>query len=942
MYGTRALGCASKTAYKMAMHKITKPREIIDRKAVLGQLEDILGWSGFTSESQNEIFAIYKKAMADGRTEIRRRFEAGEQSGSKTVYAGAYLVDQVIRLIFDVATEHAYPIGVETSDDVMSVMATGGYGRGELAPFSDIDLMFLLPYKVTPRAEQVVEYMLYTLWDLDLKVGHATRSTADAIRLANEDITIRTSLLESRLITGDGAQYDQFQADFKKKVLSGTGPAFVEAKLAERDARHERLGDTRYVLEPNIKDGKGGLRDLQTLMWISKYLYDARTIDDLKVKGVITAEDKRRFTKAQEFLWTARCHLHYLAGRPEERLTFNIQSEIGERMAYTDHAGLSGVERFMKHYFLIAKDVGDLTRIICASLEEQQKKKRKRFRLPKLGGGPKIDGFKVDGDRINVDTEDVFSNDPVKLLDLFWQAQKHDLDIHPEALRLVTKNLKKITRKLQKDATANEIFINILTGPEPDVALMRMNEAGVFGKFVPDFGRVVAQMQYDMYHVYTVDEHTIRAIGILNGIETGRLVDDHPVSCEIISEIQSRRVLYVAVLLHDIAKGRGGDHSEIGADIALKLCPRMGLSDWETETVSWLVKKHLLMSNTAFKRDVDDPTTVFDFVGEVQSPERLRLLMILTVADIRAVGPNVWNAWKAGLLRELYWRASEAMSGEMPRERMSKRAETAKARLADALKETLSWDQETIDTHLGLGRDHYWLAFDTETLVRHAQLIEKATADGANLVVDFQSDEAHDATEVLVYTADHPGLFSKVAGALSLGGVSIVDAKIVTLNNSMALDTFWVQDAQNEALQSGSRMERVRGRIERALSGVTSPAYELNEARARALPSRTNVFTVPPRVLIDNKASRTHTVIEVNGRDRLGFLHDVTDAITQAALQISSAHISTYGERVVDVFYVKDVFGLKMEQPGKIEDVRAMLLRAIEKNDDARTPEAAE
>lgn len=927
----------------MAMNKVTKPREIIDRKAVLGQLEDILNWSGFTSDSQNEVFALYKKTMAEGRAEIRRRFEAGEQSGSKTVFAGAYLVDQLIRLIFDVATEHAYPIGVETSDDAMSVIATGGYGRGELAPFSDIDLMFLLPYKVTPRAEQVVEYMLYTLWDLDLKVGHATRSSADAIRLSNEDITIRTSLLESRLITGDGAQYDQFQIDFKKQVLDGTGPAFVEAKLAERDGRHNRLGDTRYVLEPNIKDGKGGLRDLQTLMWISKYLLDATSIDELKLKKVITAEDARRFKKAQEFLWTARCHLHYLAGRPEERLTFNIQSEIGERMAYTDHAGLSGVERFMKHYFLIAKDVGDLTRIICATLEEQHKKKRRKFRLPRFGsGGPKIDGFKVDGDRILVDQDKLFSNQPAKMLDLFWQAQKHDLDIHPEALRLVTKNLRKVTRKVQNDPEANEIFINILTGPDPDVTLMRMNEAGVFGKFVPDFGRVVAQMQYDMYHVYTVDEHTIRAIGILHGIETGRLIDDHPVSCEIVSEIQSRRVLYLAVLLHDIAKGRGGDHSELGAEIALKLCPRMGLNEWETETVSWLVKKHLLMSNTAFKRDVDDPKTVFDFVGEVQSPERLRLLMILTVADIRAVGPNVWNAWKAGLLRELYWRAAEAMSGEMPLERMSKRAENAKARLASALIEKQGWSKDAVAAHLDLGRDTYWLSFDTDTLIRHAEMIKKETEDGSELVIEIRSDEDQDATEVVVYTVDHPGLFSKVAGALSLGGVSIVDAKISTLNNSMALDIFWVQDAQSEAISGESRIDRIRSRIESALSGVTSPAYELREARANAMPSRTNVFTVPPRVLIDNKASRTHTVIEVNGRDRLGFLHDITDAITQAALQISSAHISTYGERVVDVFYVKDVFGLKMEQPGKIKDVRQKILRAIDKVSETENIEAAE
>ena len=926
------------------MKRPLKPRDIIDRKAVLVRLEDILGWSGFTPDTQPEIFKIYRDALEHGRGEIRRRFEAGEQSGPETTRAGAYLLDQMIRIVYDVATQNAFPLGVETKGDAMSVIATGGYGRGELAPHSDIDLMFLLPYKLTPRAEQVVEYVLYTLWDLGLKVGHATRSADEAVRLSKEDITIRTSLLEARLITGDGEQFDIFTRKYQDDVVAGSGPAFVEAKLSERDARHGRMGDTRYVLEPNIKDGKGGLRDLQTLMWIAKYLYGVQSIDELKLKGVLTTDDARRFEKAADFLWTVRCHLHYLADRPEERLTFNVQTEIGERMGYTDHAGLRGVERFMKHYFLIAKDVGDLTRIICAALEEQHKKKRNRFRLPRFGkGGPKIDGFTIDGDRIMLAADDIFETQPVKLLDLFWQAQKHDLDIHPNALRQVTKNLKRINRKLQKDPEANEIFLNILTGSDPDKTLMRMNEAGVFGKFVPDFGRVVAQMQYDMYHVYTVDEHTIRAIGVLHGIDTGRLIDDHPVACSVIDEVQSKRALYLSVLLHDIAKGRGGDHSELGADVAMKLGPRMGLSDWETETVAWLVRHHLLMSHTAFKRDIDDPTTVADFVDVVQSPERLRLLLILTVADIRAVGPNVWNAWKAGLLRELYWRAREVMSGEMPQERLSKRAETAKRKLSEALQSARpAWTAADIEAHLDLARDTYWLSFDTDTLARHAAMVRDAARRDSKLEIALKADEAHDVSELVIYTADHPGLFAKVAGALSLGGVSIVDAKIATLTNGMALDTFWIQDAQAEAISGAARLERMKSRIERALSGEAPPAWELKQERKSAMPSRTSVFKVPPRVLIDNKASRTHTVIEVNGRDRLGFLHDITDAITHAGLQIASAHVSTYGERVVDVFYVKDIFGLKMEQPAKIDSVRATLLAVLQGTVGDKTPEAAE
>ncbi len=925
------------------MNRIVKPRDLISRRELLSEVEELMGWSGSTPDAQRQAMDMYRQRLEAGRAEIKRRFEEGEATGRESVRAGAYLLDQLIRVIYQVADDYVFPLGVSTKGDAMTLLATGGYGRGELAPHSDIDLMFLLSYKLTPRNEQVVEYVLYTLWDLGLKVGHATRSTAEAVRLAKEDITIRTSLLEARMLTGDQNQFAAFQKTFRSEVVEGTGTAFVEAKLSERDQRHGRMGDTRYVLEPNIKEGKGGLRDLQTLQWICNYLYGTESMNELHERGILTKEDARRFAKSQEFLWTVRCHLHYLADRPEERLTFNVQTEIGERMNYTDHRGLRGVERFMKHYFLIAKDVGDLTRIICATLEEQHKKKRQRLRLPRLGRKQSIAGFGVDGDRITVPEDTMFTDQPAKMLELFWQAQKNKLDIHPDALRLVTKNLRRLTKKVQVDPVANETFLNILAGPDPDKTLMRMNEAGVFGKFVPDFGRVVAQMQYDMYHVYTVDEHTIRAIGILYGIETGRLKEDHPLSCDVISEVQSRRVLYVAVLLHDIAKGRGGDHSELGADIAMKLCPRFGLNEWETETVSWLVRHHLLMSHTAFKRDIDDPKTVADFNAVVQSPERLRLLLVLTVADIRAVGPNVWNAWKAGLLRELYWRSYESISGEVPKDAISKRTQKAKTALEEALKgSSRKWTKKKIAEHLDLGRDSYWLAFDTDTLVRHAEIIRKAAGKGDKLYIELKADPDHDATEILVHTPDHPGLFAKVAGALSLGGISILDAKVITLNNGMALDVFWVQDGQSEAISGDGRTERIKGRIVRALQGTAPPARELREARKNEMKSRTKVFKVPPRVLIDNKASSTFTVIEVNGRDRLGFLHDITEAITKAGLQISSAHISTYGERVVDVFYVKDIFGLKMEQPNKIESVRKKLLTAIDKEAIERAPEAAE
>ncbi len=908
------------------MNRISRQRDIIDRRALSARLSELAEWSGVTTRNRAEVLAIFKQALTGGGAEIRRRFEQERLRGAEAIRAQAFLVDQLIRVLYDVTIEYVYPVANPTTGEQLSIVATGGYGRGELAPFSDIDLMFLLPYKRTPRTEQIIEYMLYMLWDLGLTVGHATRSIDEAIRLSRGDLTIRTSLLEARWLWGDDKLFGNFRKKYLADTASGNAADFVDAKLAERDARHDRLGDTRYVLEPNVKEGKGGLRDLQTLYWIAKYLYRVQSVPELVDKGVLTRRDTRRFAKAENFLWTVRCHLHYLSGRAEERLTFNVQGELAQRMAYADRAGARGVERFMKHYFLIAKDVGDLTRILCAVLEADHKKRR--FRLPRFTFRKlDIDGFRLDGQRLTVSGDDDFKDQPIKLLRLFREAQRNDLDIHPRALRLVTQSLRLIDAEMRDDAGANHTFMEILTSKkDPETSLKRLNEAGVLGRFVPDFGRVVAQMQYDMYHVYTVDEHTIRAIGILSRIERGRLRDDHPVASSVVGEVQSRNALYVAVLLHDIAKGRGGDHSELGAKVAMRLCPRLGLNDWECETVAWLVRHHLLMSNTAFKREIEDPKTISDFVAVVQSPERLRLLLILTVADIRAVGPTVWNGWKAALLRGLYYRAQEMMAGGAPGEHRAERVANAKAELARALRD---WNPEEIDAQLSRGYDDYWLGYDCDAHERHAGLMKKAADEGLDTVIECCVDKENDVTEVIIYSHDHPGLFARIAGAMSLSGAAIVDARIATMANGMALDTFWIQDSNGGPFTGRTGLKRLQERIEGALSGDLQPGRELKKARSRAMPSRTRVFKVPPRVLIDNNASGKFTVIEVNGRDRLGFLSDVTAALTGSGLQIASAHISTYGERVVDVFYVKDIFGLKVEHEGKLEQVRQALLDAI-------------
>jgi len=911
-------------------------RAIIDRKSLTLQLEQLgpEGGRGAAQEQRNQALVLLKAALVKGREVIRGRFEAGANA-LVTRQSIAYLTDQIIRLTFDFTVGRVYRLPNPTAAERLSIVAVGGYGRGEMAPFSDVDLLFLFPYKQTPWGEQVVEYMLYLFWDMGLKVGHSTRSVEECLRLAQGDLTIRTALLEQRWIWGEQDLATALRERFAAEVIARSGPDFIEQKLAERDERHRRMGDSRYLVEPNIKEGKGGLRDLHTLLWITRYVYGVKDPSGLIEAGLITPEESKRYHQATEFLWTVRCHLHYLTGRPEERLTFDMQTEIARAMGYADRPGRKDVERFMKRYFLTAKEVGDLTRVFAAALEERHKKKKPLAILKeKIRRTRNLDGFVVEGGRLGLQNEVLFPEQPVKLLQLFHLAQLHGLDIHPDALRLVRRHLKCINTDLRNDPAANQLFIEMLTSrQDPETTLRRLNEAGVFGRFVPDFGRVVAQMQHDMYHVYTVDEHTIRAIGILAQIESGAFAEEHPLANTVIHQVVSRRVLYVALLLHDIAKGRGGDHSQLGEKVAWKLGPRFGLSPAETETVAWLVRWHLAMSATAFKRDIADPKTVVDFAQHVQSPERLRLLLVLTVADIRAVGPNVWNGWKGQLLRELYFRAEEFLSGGFTVRGRDQRIAETKRQVAASLPD---WPEAEREAFLKRHYDAYWFSNDADTIARHARLMRVADREARALTLETRADSFRSVTEITLYAPDHPGLFARVAGAIASTGGNIVDAKVFTTTDGMALDTFFIQDMDGHAFDRSDKLARLSTAIQRTLAGDLRPRLVLGGDKP-GLPSRTRVFKVAPAVLIDNTASNRHTVVEVNGRDRPGFLYEVTRGLYDLNLSIRSAHIATYGERAVDVFYVQDLTGQKVDDAARLRQIERHLLKLLEVAETTRT-----
>jgi [protein-PII] uridylyltransferase len=887
--------------------------------------------AGQDSTLRAALVARLKQLVDDALAEAQRQLER-DGDGRACAEGLSAFQDALIRLAYDFTTHHVYRAKNPSAAERMAIVATGGYGRGLLAPGSDIDLLFLLPYKQTAWGESVAEYMLYLLWDLGFKVGHATRTVDQCVRLSHSDMTIRTALLDARLILGDETLFAEFQRRFRSDVLEGNARAFIEAKLEEQNIRHARAGASRYLVEPNIKEGKGGLRDLHTLHWLAKHLYPDKAEEEFVEAGVFTASEYHSFRRCESFLWTVRCHLHFLTGRPEERLSFDLQQAMAERLGYRGHAGLRGVERFMKHYFLVAKEVGDLTRIVCTALELKQLKSlpvlpallspfswRRRAKLRRTSD------FRIDNGRISTVDKDAFVKDPVNLIRLFVLADENRVSLAPQVLRQVRAHFRLIDDSLRANPTANRMFLRILTeARDPEDALRRMNEAGVLGRFIPDFGRIVSMMQFNMYHHFTVDEHLIRTVGFLSGIERGRYALQHPVSTEIMRTIDNRRALYVAAFLHDIAKGREEDHSDAGAGTARELGPRLGLTPSETETAVWLVEHHLAMSQFAQSRDLNDPKTIRDFAALVQSRERLKLLLILTIADIRAVGEGVWTGWKGQLLRTLYFETEPLLGGGHTTLSKSERVASAQ----DALRERLAdWPENALERFIGRHYPSYWLRTDLDVIAEHARLIRDAEAAGRSLITRIATDAFRGVTEITVLAPNHPRLLAMLAGACSGAGANIVDAQISTTRDGMALDTIYLEREFDRNDDEERRAQRIAATIEKLLKGEARLADVV--AVKKRPKARLSAFTVEPQVIIDNTLSDALTVIEVNGLDRPGLLYDVTREISDLNLDISSAHIATFGEKAVDVFYVTDLTGKKITSSSRESLIRERLTKAL-------------
>ncbi len=914
----------------------TRLEHVVDGFALRARLSAAaLDAVGDEAEQRRRALEILKQALFRGRMIAKERLENGA-GGVETARLLSGVTDEVVTALFDFTTVHVFRARNPTEGERLALLAVGGYGRGVLAPYSDLDLLFLRPYKQTAHAESVIEYMLYALWDLGFKVGHASRTVEECVRLSREDFTIRTSLLEARRLTGDEALCADLHKRFREDVVRGTGVEFVSAKLKERDERHARAGASRYLVEPNVKEGKGGLRDLHTLFWIAEYLHTVERPEDVVRLEYFNGREVRAFIRAFDFLHAVRAHLHFATGRPEERLTFDLQPEIARRMGYSDRGDSQAVERFMRRYFLIAKEVGALTRAFSAKLEAEEFKKEpkglSRF-LPKGKSRRKpleVPGYFEEGGRLNVEGIEVFERDPVELIRIFRLADERNLDLHPDAFTAVTRALPLITSKVRRDRQAAQAFLDVLArGKHTYRILTLMNESGVLGRFIPEFGRVVAQMQFNMYHSYTVDEHTLRAVGVISDIAEGRFQEDHPLSTTILPLIDDRESLFLAMLLHDTGKGGVGGQEKAGARASRQACERLGLDRKKTELIAWLVEHHLVMSDYAQKRDVTDPTTVAAFARIVENPERMRLLLVLTVADIRAVGPGVWNNWKGQLMRELYASTEAVFRGgrgsdpaASARRHQQAVAEEARTGLIAADPVAQGWATAM--------EDAYFTAFSRDELATHAGLARRAAMQGGS-AAEAKVRADLNAAEIVVAARDRRGLFADMALAISAMGGNVVGARVFTSRQGQALDVFHVQDVMGQPF--GCENPRVLRRLADALEAAGRGEARVYEPRKASDLGRSAAFTITPTVMLDNDASDDATVVEASGRDRPGLLEALARTLSEANLSIQSAHIDGYGERAVDAFYVQTMDGKKVAEPRRVSALRASLMEVLEQSE---------
>lgn len=855
---------------------------------------------------------LFKESIRSGNLYLVDQFEMGKPI-EELVHKRAWFIDQILTQVWE----------IKISDPSLALIAVGGYGRGELHPFSDIDIMILQKTRTTSSIKSQIENFITFLWDIGLEVGHSVRTVNDCTREAKSDITVATNLMESRLLTGNAELFESMQkATGPKKIWPAR--KFFEAKWKEQQARHQRFDGTEHNLEPNIKEGPGGLRDLQMIAWVAKRHFGSGDLEEFVDQGFLTKDEYRVLHTGCLFLWRIRFALHIIAERREDRLLFDYQRSVAEKFGYLAEDN-SGVEQFMKMYYRTVSDINQLNEMLLQHFQEAIIYAKRREKIKPLNNR-----FQIRNDFIEVRNKNIFKHYPFALLEIFLLIQQNPgiKGVRASTIRLIRESLPLINSKFRKDIRSRSLFLEIIRQPRRvGHELRRMHRYGVLSAYLPEFGAIEGLMQFDLFHAYTADEHILFVVQNMRHFGMEEYKDKYPLCYQLMhSAIPKQELLYIAGIYHDIAKGRGGDHSELGKIEALKFCRNHQLSEFDSRLVAWLVENHLLMSKTAQREDINDPETINKFAAKVGDQMHLNYLYVLTVADIKGTSPQLWNSWKAALLAELYNKTRAALRRglENPIDK-KERLKELKEQTLQLLDEKLhhKFDIKKIWSKLG---DDYFIRHSPDEIAWHTRAIAKSSEERLPLILIREMTD-RGGSEIFIYMHDHDNIFSRITKTLDKLGLNILDARIITSKNNFALDTFIVLEASGETINGRERKKEIKNTLHFNLLNLDKPIKTIDRVKSRKLKN----FPVPTTVRFSHDEKNSRTIMEVTATDRPGFLSAIGTALEFCGARLHNAKIATLGERIEDIFFITDRNNQMITDEIKYECLRNSIKDALTK-----------
>lgn len=870
--------------------------------------------------------AIARAYLQQARRRLQAWHEAGA-GGEEIVTAFTAAADRIIRYLYDIAVSDFLSRNPRMNQRC-AVLAQGGYGRGELGPGSDVDLLFLYSWKVNPFVESVAEKILYTLWDTGLQVGHAVRNAAECVRLAEKDLKVKTAILDTRLVCGDEGLYGEFEAVRESEILKRHPERFFREKVRESEERHRQYGDSVYLLEPHVKEGEGGLRDFQTAVWMARVKFKTRTVREIVQKGVVTERELEDVLRSRDFLWRVRNTLHFLSNGHQDQLTFEYQERVGAVLGYHDADERRAVERFMQDYYLHAAQVHRFTEVVVDRCLERSNRYRQ---LRRFLGREIRPGVRIVNGELTLEDAALLEREPSNLVSLFRDAQRHGVDIASRTKSLLRQNAARLD-PARDSPEVRRAFLDVLNGKSRVYeTLCEMHAVGVLGSLLPEFGQLRCMVIRDFYHIYTVDEHTLRGVWELERLAGGAYRQSCDLLTQVIREIERPDVVYLAMLLHDVGKGHGHGHSDRGARLAAGVAARLALDVDQAREIERLVRHHLLMSHIAQHRDLDDERVIIEFAKHLETAETLKKLYVMTFADMKAVAPTVWNNWRDMVLRDLYVKTLEVFEkGDFVEEGREARVERAKARLRRSLSDREAL-RPAMEEAMRTFPSSYFLSASEETFAHHLELVRQLRAGGGEASTSVRHFPDREFTEFTVCTGDRPGLFSMITGVLTAQGLNILSAQIATSEDGIALDVFRLSHAgSGERVLDEERWERVRDTLARVLGGSLSVEALVGRSARPSILSKRGLPQIPTAVTFDDESSEHYDLIEVSTQDRVGVLYAITHTLARLGCAIHLARISTVLRHVYDVFYVTDVSGPKITDRGRLGAVCDAIVRRLE------------